>query len=250
MKSPSAPDFKNMVNDYNPILLNKQALTKNVYLFEFGLKDQEIRFVAGQYLLLKVRDHYRQFSIATKESVTDRFEMIVEIFETGLASSYLSTLSVGGQAFFRGPAGVFTLRDSSHDKIFLATGTGIAPIKSMIESYLEKGGQGRLHLYWGLRHKTDIYLQENFLNLKKNYPNFDFSICLSQEKQPIDNLFKSGRNTAVFDWEIKQHGLNILSYDYYLCGSPKSVEGMEEFLLGYSVGKEQIYSEKFSVHPR
>ena len=176
-----------MIKDFSATLTHKQHLSGKVWGFTFTLKDGEtLEFVAGQYVLLKIDGNYRQYSICTSSLQNDSFDFIIEYFEGGLASTYLAALEVGQDAHFKGPAGVFTLQNSECDKVYLATGTGIAPIKSMIETQLVTLPTTKAHLYFGLRMGADMYLQKQVEELKKKFPDtFIFTYCLSRESEDV-----------------------------------------------------------------
>src|SRR3989338_338381 len=143
-----------MFSAYKTKLKSKIKLTDNIYQFGFALVEPKIlQFISGQYMLLCINDKYSQYSITTPENTTDYFEIVVEIFVNGLASDYLITRQINDQVIFKGPAGVFHLKNNDQviNRIFLATGTGIAPIKSMILSTISQTNI-KYQLFWGLRY--------------------------------------------------------------------------------------------------
>ncbi|MDH7475965.1 MAG: FAD-dependent oxidoreductase [Microgenomates group bacterium] len=214
-----------MLNLYKTLLKNKTQLSDSVYLFNFDLVDPpEFSFSPGQYLLLEVPQSgdepiKRPYSIASSNQQKNRFDLIVQIIPQGRATSYLSSLKSGDKVIFYGPAGVFTLRPNLKNKIFLATGCGIAPVRSMIFSLykisdfsllsdfnsapketksdnlddrqngiikndfqkLDKQDSIDVKLFWGLRYYQDIYLYEEFKKPSEKPVNFQFKICLSRE---------------------------------------------------------------------
>ncbi len=236
-----------MINDFVTKLVRKEALTSNVYLFEFSLVDQQkLEFIAGQYMLLKVDGQYRQFSIVTPENITDRFELVIELYEDGLASNFLKTCNIGDAVEFKGPAGVFTLHPTSREVVFLVTGTGIAPIKSMIETSLTKENSPIMHLYWGLRHLDDVYFAKSLMSIASQNSRLTVDICLSQETETHD--FRSGRVNAIFKEDMDKKNTLDLNFDFYLCGSPRSVEGIYQSVIDLGVPSAQIFFEKFVKH--
>jgi len=205
-----------MLTTYKTVLKRKTQLTEDVYLFNFKLVDPpEINFSAGQYLILNVPQSpgepvKRLYSVASPETEKNSLEFIVQLVPNGLASIHLNNLKVGDEEVFEGPAGAFVLRKNENSKVFLATGTGIAPIRSIIISNLKSqisllrasfaevatkaeqsfGGQAnpypktqnQYYLFWGLRYYKDVYLFDEFKNLTKEQKNFQFKICLSREE--------------------------------------------------------------------
>ena len=233
-----------------------------------------LNFKAGQYLILKINDQARLYSIFSPENIKDFFELMVKIIPGGLASNYFISLKTGDKVNFQGPAGVFSLRENQKDKFFFATFAGIAPLRSMVASYLEKNKmltRPKLILFWGLRNFSDICLLEELKQLVKTSQQFQFFICLSREadlskiKSEDKKYFKLGRINIC--WEqfitatIKQ-GNNVTplrpsgyegqamkqfinNFDYYLCGSCDVTESLKQYFFSKGVDKETVFFEKF-----
>ncbi len=236
-----------MIINYQTILSEKKILTRDQLILKFSLLEpKEIIFKAGQYVMLKVNDQNRLYSIFSSENTKNSFEIMVKLLPGGLASNYITNLKVNDKVNFQGPAGVFTLRENQKDKVFLATYTGLAPIWSMITSYYEKNPNSQINfsLYWGLKNYEETCFLEELKQIVQKYNSFKFFICLSREenldKIPQENqiYFKLGRVTTVLDQFNNQ-------FDYYLCGSREVVDGLNQFLLEKSVAKENIFFEKF-----
>lgn len=231
-----------MLSTYKTILSQKTQLTVDVYLYHFDLiEPKEIDFKAGQYLMLKVPSEKgpvsRLYSIASPDTVKSSFELIIGIIPGGLASNYLSSMSKNTEVIFQGPAGMFTLKENDRLKIFLTTGTGIAPILSIIKSNFPPIKSGfNFQLFWGLKSYKDVYL---FDELKQ----FNPKICLSREQNlnmvpEVDKkYFKLGH--------VDSYSPLLTTVDYYLCGGRNIVESLKQFLLGKNIPQENIFFEKF-----
>lgn len=245
-----------MLSSYKTKLAYKMQLAPDMWLFGFDLQDgQEIQFTAGQYLILNIPGDSedvskRMYSIASPAFQKQSFDIVVKIIKGGIAGEYLMRLKVGEEADFQGPAGVFVLKDNPVDKVFFATGAGIAPIRSMIltEFHNEEEARHNYHLFWGLRTVKDVYFQDELHVLSQKYPNFHFYICLSQE-QNLDGVeeddkkhFIIGRVDRGFTTVL---GFIYKDHDFYVCGASAVVESLRNFLLQNSVPKEKIFFEKF-----
>lgn len=244
-----------MLNLYLTSLQQKKQLIEKVFLFKFKLKKpQEINFKAGQYLILKINDKSRLYSIASPEQSKNVFELLVELIDGGLASEYLKNLKRGEEVIFQGPVGMFTLRKNNKPKIFLATGTGIAPIRSIIKSIFNtQFSIFNNYLFWGIRELKELYFFNEFENLSKRNKNFQFKICFSQEKD-IDNLdptyFFKGRVNLALENFFLQNSINnnllVNSFDYYLCGGKETVMSLINFLKEKGVKTDNILFERFN----
>jgi NAD(P)H-flavin reductase len=246
-----------MIKHFKAVLLEKKNLTSDIWELRFQ-PDQEVPFQAGQYMILKVGDKRRLYSISSADFLLDHFTLLVQLLPDGVGSNFFRDLLVGQTADFMGPAGQFVLRDFSLPKIILATGTGIAPICSMVETLLKDskddvknpGGElSEVVLFWGLKTLKDSYYIEDYLEKMKNHPNFKFYLCLTRELNEF--LFeqphiKKGRINEVLTRFMHGHSDAFPSeYEYLICGSREMVTSTLEFLLSKKIRKERIYFEKF-----
>ncbi len=131
-----------MIQTFKTHLTVKQRLTHDTVLFHFTLDEpKELEFIAGQYLVLFIPDGSgdylrRLYSIASPPAMKNSFELIAKIVKNGIASEYFNRMTIGEEVLFQGPAGRFILKDHQKNKVFLATGTGIAPIFSILKTVL------------------------------------------------------------------------------------------------------------------
>jgi len=238
-----------MLNTYKTILSQRAQLTSDVYLYHFDLAEpKEIKFSAGQYLMIKVPTDRgplsRLYSVASSAAEKNNFDLIIQIFPGGLASTFLSNLNLQDEVIFQGPAGKFNLNKNNRPKIFLATGTGIAPIKSILTANFP---MNNFHLFWGLKTFKDLYL---FDQLKK----FNPKICLSREQnlnmipEADRQYFDLGHVDAVMEKQLPElhlQGLPMTDCEFYLCGGREVVESLRQGLLAKNILPENIYFEKF-----
>ncbi|MCL4364078.1 FAD-dependent oxidoreductase [Patescibacteria group bacterium] len=235
-----------MLTIYKTVVVDKKQLTNNIYFFTFKLVDPpEINFIPGQYLILRVPKGNafvpRLYSIFSTSLHKDKVEFIVEIVSGGLASTYFLGLNINDTVEFQGPLGQFILRENNREKVFLATGTGIAPVISILESHALPISSYKV--FWGLKTYQDVYL---FDQVKK----FNPKICLSREsdlnmiKAEERSYFDLGHVDAAFDKTIKDKEL-IQDVDYYLCGRKDITESLRLFLLAKNIPQENIFFEKF-----
>lgn len=256
-----------MLITYKTVLERKTQLTDDVYLFNFKAVDPpEINFTAGQYLILNVSQPGKEavkrlYSIASPETEKNSFEFIVQLVPNGLASIHLNNLKVGDEEVFEGPAGVFVLRKNENNKAFLATGTGIAPIRSVIISNLKSQmsnphlkTQNQYYLLWGLRYYKDVYLFDELKDLTKEQKNFQFKICLSREENlsAVPEQYKKYFSLGHVDKEINNlcstlrfGGQALKDADFYICGGRDVVESLKHCLIEKEVPQENIYFEKY-----
>ncbi|MBP9798371.1 hypothetical protein KBC70_04470 [Candidatus Woesebacteria bacterium] len=239
-----------MIKDFSATLTRKEHLAGEVWGFTFTMKDGEtLEFKAGQYVLLKINENFRQYSFSSSPLQKDAFDLIVEFFPGGLASTYLDALEVGQQALFKGPAGVFTLQETELDKVYLATGTGIAPVKSMIETQLTLHKNTRAHLFFGLKLIGDMYLVDEIHALHKKYPeSFTYTLCLSREgveNKPARENIIHGHIQDALELFWKNH--EVSNFEYYICGSKPAVEALKEYVFQKGAYPDRIFFERFTL---
>lgn len=174
-------------------------------------------YLPGQFITLdlpvseKRLNRWRSYSIANSPNRDNIIELCIVKNESGIATPYLfDEVHVDSVLKFKGPDGGFVLpEDLDKEMIFICTGTGIAPFRSMID-YLVTRGENfkKIHLIFGTRYENDILYKDEFLSLSQKLPNFSYSIALSREKiedyydgyvhQIYKTLYKDVRSDRIF----------------------------------------------------
>ncbi|WP_435176115.1 ferredoxin--NADP reductase [Halorussus sp. AFM4] len=150
--------------------------------------EADVDFLAGQYVGVRYRGTSRAYSLASSPT-EEELEICVRRVPDGRLSPRLCTdLAVGDELTIRGPYGELVLQDPSpRDAVFLATGTGVAPFKSMIDYLFETGldehaGTRRdVWLFLGAAWEDDLPYREAFRELHRTRENFHFVPCLTRE---------------------------------------------------------------------
>ncbi len=205
-----------------------------------------ISFLPGQYLSFKIADHEhirRSYSICSSSEIRNHFSICVRAVSGGMGSNYIHRLEAGNKVRFDGPYGEFTLNQSSHRAIlFVANGTGISPVLSMLRHLVDAKAKRKIKLYFGLRHVNDIFYQEELEKISKALPQFKYTICLSQ---PFSQRWEGfvGRVTKILRDETKE--AMAKTHEAYLCGGKGLIQDTQEILLKKGFSKEQIYYENF-----
>ncbi|MBI2051471.1 FAD-dependent oxidoreductase [Candidatus Roizmanbacteria bacterium] len=249
-------------------LTKRTDLTYDVSQFHFKcINPLELDFSAGQYMLIHVpltHGHIRRkhYSIVSSEKEKEIFELLVQLFKGGVGSEYLRKLKIGDEVSMQGAAGVFTYKNSPRDKVFIATGTGIAPIKSILTTVLNPKKQdtrniqiqnsqfnvqnSKFYLFWGLKTAKDVYFLDDFKRLAKENPNFTFQIFLSrQQRLKEDEVFRSGRVAAGLKELIQNSEFSVQNSDFYIAGYRDTVEALRQWVIAHGAKPERITFEKF-----
>jgi len=214
-------------------------------------------FVPGQWLSVKAttpdgEEITRAYSIASQPSENGYFAFCLNRVQEGFMSNYLCSLDEGAKIAFQGPFGDFILRPPLRDTVFIATGTGIAPFRSMLHWLLAPNDlalgdltktdrhQGRqFWLLFGARHEQDIYYREEFERLAAEHSNFHFLPTLSR---------------AVAEWKglrgyVQEHLAEVVGtrtgMHAYICGLDKMVKANRELLKSLGWDRTSIRYEKY-----
>jgi NAD(P)H-flavin reductase/ferredoxin len=207
--------------------------------FPIGLRAP---FKAGQYLqVIMEDDDRRNFSMANAARDNDGAELHIRHVPGGKFSvKTLSKLSLGDALQVELPNGDFYLRASDRPVILLASGTGFAPIKSIIETAIHAGNRRPMHLYWGARTLEDIYLADLPARWAARLPWFSFTPVLSEPSS-----FWTGRTGLVHD-AVREDRNDLSDTDVYACGNPLMVSAAQTyFTTGHGLLDAQFFADAF-----
>ncbi|MFH1827204.1 MAG: FAD-dependent oxidoreductase [bacterium] len=251
-----------MLGNIKAEFLSKKQLSPDTYEFTFLCKDpKEIDFLPGQYLIVifningeTIRRFYsissplrQSDNEASAKQEKNKIEFIVKIFDSGVGSKYLMNLQKNDEVQMQGPAGLFVLKDSLKNKVLIATGTGIAPIFSMIKTHM-KEMKSKVMLMWGLRKNEDIYYYDMLRDMATKYENFSFEIFISRE-EPAENKNISilhGRVNNGVDKLIDDQNVDKSNTEFYICGDKNTMDSIRGYLIEKQILPENIKMEKFT----
>src|SRR5690242_14143474 len=193
--------------------------------FPIGLRAP---FKAGQYLQVVLEDgDRRNFSLANATRDNDGAELHIRHVASGkFSQGILSKLSIGDPLQVEIPFGDFYLRASERPVILLASGTGFAPIKSIIATAIHAGNRRPMQLYWGARQREDIYQAEWPERWAERWPWFSFTPVLSEP----DATWR-GRTGLVHHAVLEDYA-TLSTNDVYACGNPLMVAAAQEDFIG------------------
>lgn len=231
------------VADYKATVVGLDDIAEDVRRLTVEL-DRDLNFNAGQYLKFAVpgKEADRTWSIATPPTETRTLEFHVQRVPGGLATDgwVFKDLTVGDVIDVSGPYGRFVLKPGDdRPAIFVAGGTGLAPITSMLVHGLRNGEyEGEMVLYQGARTQNRLYDIDFFRALEEEFEQFTYRPCLSEET--VEG-FGSGLVTDV----IAEEQASLSGWSGYLCGPPLMVEAALKTLMGKRLFPRDIYREDF-----
>ena len=211
---------------------------------------ERFQFLAGQYIEFLLKDGQRRaYSIANSPDQEGPLELHIRHLPGGVFTDFV--FGVSNPALkekdilrFEGPLGSFFLReDSKKPIIFLAAGTGFAPIKSIIEQMQAKKIDRSIHLYWGGRRPSDLYLSDLCKTWEKEIPNFQYIPVIS-DGLPEDAW--QGRTGFVHKAVIEDHP-NLKDFQVYACGAPVMVNAARtDFSAKCQLPEEEFFADSFT----
>lgn len=201
-----------------------------------------LEFIPGQFLSISDeiggRTITRAYSLASAPAGGNRFELCLNRVGEGAFSPHLFDLEPGGAVNFAPPLGTFVLRDPPRDSVMVATGTGIAPFRSMLRACLHDPSPGYTLLF-GVRHESHLLYRDEFEALARRFPQFRFWPTLSQADASWQG--RRGRVQAHLDEAIGGRR----DIDVYLCGLQPMVDDMRRILKDMGFDRKQIRYEKY-----
>lgn len=226
-------------------------LTSNIKEIRFRILSPEegITFKAGQYIQLQIPryeltkgEEYRAYSVASSSGEHQSLELIIGKVPGGAVSTYVHDyLKDGDELSMNGPYGDFYLRDSDRDILMVATGTGLAPIKSILYQMEKDQLQRKATFYFGARTKKDLIYFDELKRFEKKIPNLTFLPTLSRPLDEDQWDGERGRVTDLIEKYIPDHP----NVDFYLCGSPSMVQSCLALLEKKGASKERILYDEF-----
>ncbi|QLG87772.1 CDP-6-deoxy-delta-3,4-glucoseen reductase [Chitinibacter bivalviorum] len=205
---------------------------------------EKLAFLAGQYIDIHTKTgKKRSFSIANAPHQEGFIELHIRHVPGGEFSGYVWETMKEREIFrFTGPLGSFFLReDSDKPIILLATGTGFAPIKGIVEHALKNNIQREIVLYWGCRSLEDLYLPHIPSQWQQQHPNISFIPVLSEPKVQDQWQGRTGlvHEAVMADFSSLKH------YQVYACGAPVMVEAAFKHFVSRGLPEEEFFSDAF-----
>ena len=213
---------------------------------------ERFQFLAGQYLEFLLKDNKRRaYSIANAPHEEGLLELHIRHLPGGLFTDPLFGQTADGKQIkekdilrFEGPLGSFFLReDSKKPIIFLASGTGFAPIKAMLTSIQNKKIDREIHFYWGGRRPKDLYMDSLCQEFTHTIPGFHYIPVIS-EALPEDGW--QGR-TGFVHRAVMHDFSDLSSYQVYACGAPIVIAAARtDFVKECRLPEEEFFADSFT----
>ncbi|HZQ91791.1 MAG TPA: FAD-dependent oxidoreductase [Terriglobales bacterium] len=229
-------------------LLRSVDLHQETKHLEFEVAEtRNFEFTAGQFISMRAekdgREVTRAYSIASAPRGNNRFDLCLNRVEMGFFSNYLCDMSEGAEVKFHGPHGYFVLRNPLRDSLFIATGTGIAPMRGFLQWLFADSARhaGRqLWLMFGARYRNALYYDEEFRAWELQFPNFHYTPTLSREGPDWQGA------RGYVQEHVRQLAQGRTDMDAYICGLKDMVITNRKLLIDeLAWEKKSVMFERF-----
>lgn len=231
-----------------------ENLTHDIKLVRLKLPEGEtVNFKAGQFMQFYTKPYgkvsesvFRAYSISSPPSDDTHLEFCIRQVPMGIATTYVHTaLNQGDKQQVSGPYGDFMWHGEKSQAVFVAVGSGLAPMRSLLYDLLETKGETRpLTFYFGATTVGDLYYVEEMRALEEKYPNFRFRPTISNPKPEEKWDGPVGYVQALIDEDLTTPEI-ANDCEGYLCGGPGFLNGLRKYLVEKGLDYERIYFDEF-----
>jgi CDP-4-dehydro-6-deoxyglucose reductase, E3 len=201
-----------------------------------------IEYRAGQYLDILLADQALSYSIANAPLGSHKYELHIRHSQTNAYNKLLfAEIKQRGTVTIRLPLGDCYLDrlQTKRPILFIAGGTGFAPIKAMIEQLLATGDQRFFELFWGARSQSDLYMNEIVSHWQAHVAHFRyFSLLSDSTKETLASVV------------IEHHSNDLKNWQFVICGPFDMVYTVRDALVAQGVPQAQLFSDAFSFAER
>jgi CDP-4-dehydro-6-deoxyglucose reductase len=205
-----------------------------------------LQYLAGQYVEFMLRDGQRRsYSLANAPFKDELMTLHIRHMPGGLFTDTVFTTAKERDILrFEGPMGTFFLReDSNKPMILLASGTGFAPLKALIEQAVHNKSERKMTLYWGGRRPQDLYMDALCRQWAAELPHFSYVPVVSNAT-PEDNW--QGRSGFVHRAVVEDHP-DLSGHQVYACGAPIVVESAQrDFIAQCNLPEDEFFADAFT----
>lgn len=254
VKLPEGMDLNHQAGGYIQIDIPKYELSFSDFEIEEEYRDAWDAFKLWDLKVQNDEPIFRAYSMANHPAEGNIVMLNIRIatpppnmdVPPGIASSYIFGCKPGDKVWISGPYGEFYAKDTDREMVYIGGGAGMAPMRSHIFDLFETKKTARKVSYWyGARSLREMFYQEDFEKIEKEFPNFSFHVAMS-EPQPEDNWTGP---TGFIHSVVLENYLNThpdpTEIEYYLCGPPPMIAAVNKMLFDLGVEKEMIAYDEF-----
>ena len=235
---------------YNGRLSRWEEVAPGLAIVGVQALEEPFPFQPGQYATLGLMGPeklvQRPMSISSSADDLSEYEFFIRLVERGGLTPLLWERSVGDPINIKGPKGKFLLQDDGRTSLFVASGTGLAPFISMIETLRARDQTRDIVLLHGVSHDYDLAWREQLTELASGggFP-LRYVGTISRPQSCPDWTGCTGRVETILADQLDLHGLTAENTTIYLCGNPDMVSAVEEIATERGFDPEQVRKELY-----
>ena len=196
-----------------------------------------IEYLAGQFIDLIINGQRRSYSIANASG--GNIELHIRKVSNGVFSQIIfNELKLQQLLRIEGPQGTFFVRDNDRPLIFLAGGTGSAPVKAMVEELINKNDQRPIHIYWGMP-QGRLFYSDIVNKWSVEYPNIQYVPVVSEEDSSWHGQTGFVHQAVINDFP------DLSNFSVYACGSLAMISAAHQEFVEYGLAEDQFFSDAF-----
>lgn len=207
--------------------------------------ESPLSFYPGQFIEIEIPGRpgsWRCYSIASSPGTPERIELVIKRIADGEFSGRDEHFTTGFKLMIRGPYGMSYLRKSDRPVLLVATGSGLAPMLSIIRSAAAQQDSRSYQFHYGARTESDLIFRDELRLLEQQMAHFSFKPALSAPPAAGDGWRgAAGRVTQVLQREVA----DASPYDAYICGQPEMCEAVATLLLAKGISEDRIFRDDF-----
>lgn len=198
-----------------------------------------LHYLPGQYIDLIYNGLRRSYSIANAKPTPNGIELHIRIIPDGAFSQLLThQIALNQLMRIEGPQGTFFVREAANPLIFLAGGTGFAPIKAMIEQLLLSNDQRMIYIYWGMPKSKDFYT-DIANSWARDFNQIRYVPVVSAENDGWEGRIGYVHHAVIEDFP------DLKDYHVYACGSLPMINAAKDAFVAQGLSNMNFYADAF-----
>ena len=235
---------------YNGRLSRWEEIAPGLAIVGVQALEDPFPFEPGQYATLGLMGAeklvQRPMSVSSSADDLSEYEFFIRLVESGGFTPLLWERTLGDAINIKGPKGKFLLQDDGRRALFVASGTGLAPFISMIETLRDRNQARDIVLLHGVSYDYDLVWREELTDLEQGegFP-LRYVASVSRPQHCPDWTGCTGRVEAIVESQLDEHGLAPENTTIYLCGNPDMISAVEEIATARGFPPEQVRKELY-----
>ena len=215
-------------------------------MWELNLKNSEETFRAYSMANHPAEGNIVMLNIRIATPPWDRVKGGFKNVPPGICSSYIFSRKPGDKVTISGPYGEFFIKETEREMVYIGGGAGMAPLRSHIFHLFHTSQSNRKVSYWyGARSKREIFYEDHFRKIEKEFSNFNFNIALSEpDKEDNWKGYVGFIHQVLYDEYLSKHK-EPEDIEFYLCGPPMMNDAVQKMLYDLGVPDEMIAFDDF-----